>query len=71
MGTFAVVPDLEAISALTHGPFGGNMDVPDVKPRNTVYLPVFNSGGLFYTGDGHAHQARGNPVVSSWRYPPK
>ena len=59
VGTIAVAPDLEAISALSPGPFGGNMDVPDVKPGNTVYLPVFNEGALFYTGDCHARQGQG------------
>jgi amidase len=59
MGTFAVAPDLEAITALAPGPFGGNMDVPDVKPGNTIYLPVWNQGALFYTGDTHAAQGQG------------
>jgi amidase len=59
MGTLAVAPDLEAITALAPGPFGGNMDVPDVRPGNTVYLPVWNEGGLFYTGDTHANQGEG------------
>ena len=59
VGTIAVAPELEAISALTPGPFGGNMDVPDVRPGNTVYLPVFNEGALFYTGDCHARQGQG------------
>jgi amidase len=59
VGTIAVAPDLEAISALSPGPFGGNMDVPDVKPGNTVYLPVWNEGALFYTGDCHARQGQG------------
>jgi len=59
MGTFAVAPDLEAISSLTPGSFGGNMDVPDVKPGNKVFLPVFNAGALFYTGDCHGHQGQG------------
>jgi acetamidase/formamidase len=59
MGTFAVAPDLEAISALAPGPFGGNMDVPDVRPGNVVYLPVWNPGALFYTGDCHARQGQG------------
>ena len=27
------------------------MDVPDVRPGNTVFLPVWNEGALFYTGD--------------------
>ena len=59
MGTFAVAPELEAINALAPGPFGGNMDVPDVRPGNTVYLPVWNPGALFYTGDCHARQGQG------------
>jgi len=59
MGTLAVAPDLEAITALAPGPFGGNMDVPDVKPGNTVYLPVWNEGAMFYTGDCHARQGQG------------
>lgn len=59
IGTFAVAPDLEAISSLSPGPFGGNMDVPDVKPGNRVYLPVFNPGALFYVGDCHGHQGQG------------
>jgi amidase len=59
MGTFAVAPDLEAISALAPGPFGGNMDVPAVRPGNKVFFPVWNRGGLFYTGDCHARQGQG------------
>jgi amidase len=59
LGTLAVAPDLEAITDLAPGPFGGNMDVPDVKPGNTVYLPVWNSGALVYTGDCHARQGQG------------
>ena len=59
VGTIAVAPDLEAISALSPGPFGGNMDVPDVRPGNKVYLPVWNEGALFYTGDCHARQGQG------------
>lgn len=58
-GTLAVAPDLEAISALTPGPFGGNMDVPDVKAGNTIYLPVYNQGALVYLGDCHAAQGQG------------
>lgn len=59
MGTLAVAPDLEAITALAPGPFGGNMDVPDVRPGNTLYLPVWNEGALLYTGDCHARQGQG------------
>ncbi|HEX5416341.1 MAG TPA: acetamidase/formamidase family protein [Chloroflexota bacterium] len=59
MGTIGTAPELEAISALTPFDHGGNMDVPDVKPGNTVYLPVRVPGALFFTGDCHAGQGDG------------
>ncbi len=58
-GTMATAPKLEAISALAPGKFGGNMDVPDTKPGNILYLPIYNEGGLFYIGDVHAAQGEG------------
>ena len=33
--------------------------MPDVRPGNKVYLPVWNEGALFYTGDCHARQGQG------------
>ena len=59
MGTIGTAPELEAISALTPFDHGGNMDVPDVRPGNTVYLPVRVPGALFFTGDCHAGQGDG------------
>ena len=59
LGTIGTAPELEAISALTPFDHGGNMDVPDVKPGNTVYLPVRVPGALFFTGDCHAGQGDG------------
>lgn len=41
------------------GPFGGNLDVKDLKAGTTLYLPVFHSGALFYTGDPHGAQGDG------------
>jgi amidase len=59
LGTFATAPEIEAISTLVPGPFGGNMDVPDVCPGNVVRLPVKVEGAYFYTGDVHAAQGDG------------
>lgn len=59
MGTMGTAPEIEALSALTPFDHGGNMDVPDVKPGNIVYLPVRVPGGLFFTGDCHAGQGQG------------
>lgn len=59
MGTIGTAPEIEALSALTPFDHGGNMDVPDVCPGNTIYLPVRTPGALFYTGDAHAAQGQG------------
>jgi amidase len=59
LGTIATSPEIEAIATLVPGPFGGNMDVPDVCPGNTIHLPVSVEGAYFYTGDAHAAQGDG------------
>lgn len=41
------------------GEFGGNMDWRDAVAGNTLYLPIFRKGALFYTGDCHAAQGDG------------
>jgi acetamidase/formamidase len=41
------------------GPFGGNMDLHDLTIGATLYLPVFQPGGRFYTGDPHLAQGDG------------
>jgi amidase len=59
LGTIGTAPMVEALSALSPFDHGGNMDVPDVKPGNSVYLPVNVPGALFSTGDVHAGQGQG------------
>lgn len=59
LGTMATAPDLEAIGTITPFDQGGNMDVPDTKPGNIVYLPVRVPGAYFFTGDCHAGQGDG------------
>lgn len=59
LGTIGTAPMLEALSALTPFDHGGNMDVPDVKPGNSIYLPVKVEGALLYVGDVHAGQGQG------------
>ncbi|MBW8782675.1 MAG: acetamidase/formamidase family protein [Verrucomicrobia bacterium] len=41
------------------GAFGGNLDSKDLVTGSTLYLPVFQKGALFYTGDCHAAQGDG------------
>jgi acetamidase/formamidase len=39
--------------------YGGNLDCKDLVAGSTLYLPCWNDGGLFSTGDGHAAQGHG------------
>ena len=55
-GTIGTSPALEAISTLSPGFHGGNMDAADICPGNTVLLPVNVEGALLFVGDGHAAQ---------------
>jgi amidase len=59
IGTIGVSPSFEAITTLAPGSHGGNMDCPDIKPGNTLMLPVQRKGALFGLGDVHAARARG------------
>jgi len=59
MGTIATAPYREAVSTMAPFENGGNMDCPDVKPGNIVYLPVCVDGAYFFTGDCHANQGEG------------
>lgn len=59
IGTIGVSPAYEAIQTLAPGPHGGNMDCPDIRQGNTLYLPVTQKGALFGLGDVHAVQGDG------------
>ena len=38
---------------------GSNMDVNELQVGSTLYLPVFQKGGLIWTGDSHCLQGNG------------
>ena len=70
MGIMAVSPEAPAVgapgvtvplvqSSTPPGVYGGNMDVKDLGVGTRLYLPVFHSGALFYTGDPHSAQGDG------------
>lgn len=57
IGTIGVAPDREVeTSSVGQGPWGGNLDVRDVKEDTKVYLNVYHDGALFYAGDVHGSQ---------------
>jgi len=43
-------------------PFGGNMDLREMSPGTTLYLPVFVPGGLLAMGDLHAAMGVAEPT---------
>ena len=54
LGCLGVAPAMgEARSTIVPGPFGGNMDCPEVRAGNTVFLGVNVPGALLSFGDGH------------------
>ena len=61
MGIMAVAPPptVESVSSRPPGNLGGNMDLKQLTRGATLYLPVFNQGALFFTGDAHAAQGDG------------
>jgi acetamidase/formamidase len=61
MGIMAVAPppSVGKVSSGPPGDFGGNMDFRRLTAGSTLYLPVFNKGALFVTGDSHAGQGDG------------
>ena len=58
-GTIGTSPALEAISTLSPGFHGGNMDAADICPGNTVHLPGNVKGALLFIGDGPPRRAMG------------
>jgi acetamidase/formamidase len=60
-GQLAVAPPKEFGRQNSKEPreFGGNLDCKELIAGSTIYLPVWNNGALFSTGDGHAAQGDG------------
>jgi acetamidase/formamidase len=61
MGIMAVSPptSLGLVSSTPPGAWGGNIDLKFCGIGSSLFLPVFNQGGQFFTGDGHAVQGDG------------
>ena len=51
------------------GLFGGNLDVRELCAGSRLYLPVYNCGGLFSCGDGHAAQGDGEVCINGIECP--
>lgn len=66
-GVMGVSPPKEwgVITSIVPQPHGGNLDIKELGPGATLYFPVFNPGGMFSTGDGHALQGDGESCLSA------
>ena len=59
MGIMAVAPPSALANTRPPGSYGGNMDFNRLTVGASLYLPVYQRGALFYTGDSHAVQGDG------------
>lgn len=59
LGCIGTAPDWGTPTTAPAGPHGGNLDLVEVCPGSTVWLPVFVPGGLLYLGDAHAAMGHG------------
>lgn len=69
LGCIGVAPENSVPSTAPAGPHGGNMDIIETCPGNTVYLPVFMPGGWLYLGDAHAAMGHGELSASGLEMP--
>ena len=69
LGCIATAPDGAVPTTLTAGPHGGNMDIIETCPSNTVYLPVFVEGALLFLGDAHAAMGHGELSAAGLEMP--
>ena len=69
LGCIGTAPDTGVPTTGPAGPHGGNMDIIETCPGNTVYLPVFVAGGYLYLGDAHAAMGHGELSASGLEMP--
>lgn len=58
-------PDWGRINSIIPRAHGGNMDNKELIAGTTLYLPVWNPGGQFLVGDGHAMQGDGEVCLTA------
>jgi amidase len=54
IGVIGNAPENGTVPNISPGDHGGNLDCTEIKAGNTLYLPVFHTGGLLSVGDVHA-----------------
>lgn len=69
LGCIGTAPDLGVPTTGPAGPYGGNMDLVEVRPGATLFLPVFVPGAYLYLGDAHAAMGHGELSASGLEMP--
>lgn len=69
LGCMGTAPATGVPTTHPAGPHGGNMDICEVRPGSTVYLPVFVEGGFLYLGDAHAAMGHGELSATGLEMP--
>ncbi len=71
IGVIGVAPAEEDGEWTSETPWkhGGNMDTKDIKAGNTLYLPVYQKGGLLALGDCHAVMGDGELCFTGLEIP--
>ncbi len=69
LGCIGTAPAWGSPTTVPAGPHGGNMDIVEVCPGNTIYLPIFVPGGFLYLGDAHAAMGHGELSASGLEMP--
>jgi acetamidase/formamidase len=69
LGCIGTAPAFGVPTTGPAGPHGGNMDIIETCPGNTVYLPVFVEGAYLYLGDAHAAMGHGELSASGLEMP--
>jgi amidase len=59
LGCVGTAPSWGTPTTAPAGPHGGNLDLVEVAPGNTIVLPVFVPDGLLFVGDAHAAMGHG------------
>jgi acetamidase/formamidase len=69
LGCIGTAPEWSVPSTLPAGVHGGNMDLIETCPGNTVFLPVFVEGAYLYLGDAHAAMGHGELSATGLEMP--
>src|ERR1700677_4438338 len=62
VGVLGVAPVHGAVLTVDNGAHGGNLDVQEIGPGNTIIFPIEHDGAQLYVGDCHALQGDGECV---------